>query len=323
MVIAKKLEYRKKLGEYLEKYSKFFTISVDNVGSKQIANTRAELRGRGTILMGKNTLIRKCIMLEAERTGKPYERLLEMVEGNIGFVFLENKESIRKIREEIISKKVQAAAKAGSIAPIDVYVQPGSTGMDPSQTSFFQSLNIPTKINRGQIEIVSSVHLIKAGEKVDASAATLLVKLGIRPFYYGIKVKYVHDNGAVYPADVLDIGPSTVINAFNQAVRQVAALCLTINFPTPASVPHSIMDAYKNMLAVGLGCEKYTWENLATVKEILADPTKFAAAAAPAAATGGAPEAAPVEEEPEEEESSAAAPGFGGSSSSDESDESS
>jgi len=58
-----------------------------------------------------------------------------------------------------------------------------------------QALNIPTKINRGTVEIVSDVHLIKAGEKVGGSEATLLSKLGIKPFSYGLvllKVCRVH-----------------------------------------------------------------------------------------------------------------------------------
>lgn len=49
-----------------------------------------------------------------------------------------------------------------------------------------QALNIPTKINRGTVEIVSDVHLIKATEKVGGSEATLLSKLGIKPFSYGL-----------------------------------------------------------------------------------------------------------------------------------------
>ena len=67
-------------------------------------------------------------------------------------------------------------------------VPAGSTGMDPSQTSFFQALGIATKINKGTIEIVADVHLIKAGEKVGASQATLLAKLGVRPFKYGLQL---------------------------------------------------------------------------------------------------------------------------------------
>merc|ERR1719411_2002017 len=251
-------------------------------------------------------------------------KFLEMVNGNIGFVFLPRNEDIGTLRDELTSEKVQTAAKAGIEAPDNVMVPAGPTGQDPSQTSFFQALEIPTKINRGQVEIVSDVKLITQGEKVGRSAAELLVMLNIKPFYYVISVGHVYDKGEVYPADVLDISPSDVASAFNSAVREVAALCLALNIPTAASVPHSIMDAYKNMLAIGMACKNYSWENLTKVEAILADPSAFvAAAAAPAAGgdSGAAAAAAPEPEEEEEEESSAAAGGmFGGSSSSEEDD---
>merc|ERR1719195_809228 len=278
--------------------------------------------------MGKNTIIRKVLNVRAERLeaeGKTDQaetvlRMLEMVQGNIGFVFLPRNEDIGKVRDEITAEQVQTAAKAGVEAPADVVVPAGPTGQDPSQTSFFQALDIPTKINRGQVEIVSDVKLITMGQKVDRSAAELLVMLNIKPFYYGITVHHIFQSGDVFPADVLDISSADIANAFNSAVREVAALCLALNYPTAASVPHSIMDAYKNMLAIGMACKNYSWENLGKVREILADPSAFAAAAAPAAGAAGAAAAeAPVEEEEEEEESSAAAGGmFGGSSSEDD-----
>merc|ERR1719238_1181815 len=249
--------------------------------------------------------------------------MLDMVEGNCGFVFMPSKASIQEIRDFLVSDKEQTAAKSGVIAPDDVMVPAGPTGQDPASTSFFQALDIPTKINRGQVEIVSDVKLITKGEKVNRSAAELLVMLNIKPFYYGITVHHIYQNGDVFPADVLDISASDIASAFNNAVREVAALCLALNYPTAASVPHSIMDAYKNMLAIGLACKDYKWENLGKVKEILADPSAFAAAAAPAA-TGDAPaEEAAAEPEEEEEESSAAAGGmFGGSDSDSDSDDS-
>lgn len=331
----RKLDYAAKLNYYFDNYNKAITIGVNNVGSKSIAQRRKNLRPRDIhILMGKNTIIRKVLNLRAERKeaeGKLKEaesarKALEMVVGNCGFVFVPKNEDIGALREEITSEKVQTAAKAGIIAPDTVMVPAGPTGQDPSQTSFFQALDIPTKINRGQVEIVSDVKLITKGEKVGRSASELLVMLNIKPFYYGITVEHVFDNGEVYPADVLDISPSDIANAFNSGVREVAALCLALNYPTAASVPHSIMDAYKNMLSIGLGCSSYSWENLDKVKEILADPSAFMSAAAPAAAaTGGATAAAaePEPEEEEEEESSVAAGGmFGGSdSSSDDSDD--
>merc|ERR1719188_1386921 len=278
--------------------------------------------------MGKNTIIRKVLNLRAEKfeaagniaAQQQTLRMLEMVQGNIGFVFIPMDQDVGKVRQMITAERVQTAAKAGIAAPDDVVVPAGPTGQDPSQTSFFQALDIPTKINRGQVEIVSDVKLITKGEKVNRSAAELLVMLNTKPFYYGITVHHIYANGDVFPADVLDISASDIAQAFSSAVREVAALCLALNYPTAASVPHSIMDAYKNMLAIGLACKDYSWENLGKVKEILADPSAFAAAAAPAAGdAGAAAAAAPVEEEEEEEESSAAAGGmFGGGSSSDD-----
>lgn len=84
-----------------------------------------------------------------------------------------------------------APAKAGAIAPCDVTLPPQNTGMGPEKTSFFQALQIPTKIARGTIEILNDVNLIKTGDKVGASEAALLNMLGIMPFSYGLVVLQV------------------------------------------------------------------------------------------------------------------------------------
>lgn len=68
-----------------------------------------------------------------------------------------------------------------------------------------QVLNIPTKINKGTVEIITPVELIKKGDKVGSSEAALLAKLGIRPFSYGLVVLSVYDNGSVFSPEVLDL----------------------------------------------------------------------------------------------------------------------
>ena len=52
--------------------------------------------------------------------------------------------------------QVEAPAKAGALAPINVFIPPGNTGLGPEKTSFFQALSIATKIARGTIEILVS-----------------------------------------------------------------------------------------------------------------------------------------------------------------------
>ena len=71
----------------------------------------------------------------------------------------------------------QSPAKVGVVAPCDVHIKAGQTSLEPGQTSFFQALNIHTKITKGNIEILSDVHLIHEGTKVGPSEAILLQKL--------------------------------------------------------------------------------------------------------------------------------------------------
>jgi large subunit ribosomal protein LP0 len=66
----------------------------------------------------------------------------------------------------IMTNRVKAPAKAGALAPLDVKVPAQNTGLGPEKTSFFQALNIPTKITKGTIEITNDVSLIKAGDRV-------------------------------------------------------------------------------------------------------------------------------------------------------------
>ncbi|KAI9142563.1 ribosomal protein L10-domain-containing protein [Paraphysoderma sedebokerense] len=295
---SKKAEYFNKLSTLLQDYNSIFIVNVDNVGSNQMHQIRLSLRGEATVLMGKNTMVRRALkQLIADNPA--YEKLLAHVKGNIGFVFTNG--DLKTIRDKIVQNRVQAPAKAGAIAPCDVTVPAGNTGMEPGKTSFYQALGIPTKISRGTIEITSDVQLITAGNKVGQSEATLLNMLNISPFTYGMSVVQVYDNGTVFPPSVLDIEESALLDHIMAAIKSVAAISLTIGVPTTAAVPHSIINAYKNILAIALATE-CTFEAAEQLKDRLANPEAYAVAAAPAAAASGgaAAAAAPKEEEAEE-----------------------
>jgi large subunit ribosomal protein LP0 len=326
IIPARKIAYGVKLKALLDEYDTCLIVSVTNVGSKQIAEMRKDFRGRARFLFGKNTLIRKVIRDYVKETGNAkFLNLMEATRGNVGFVF--TKIDVAELRKEIIARKKQCPAKAGTIAPVDVKVPPGPTGMEPTQTGFFQAMNIPTRINRGQIDIEEEVHLIHEGTKVGASEASLLVKLGIKPFYYGMKVVAVYKDGEVIADKVFDITNEQIAGSFYAGLRQVAALCFSLNYPTIVNVPHSLMNAYKDALSLGLELNSYSWEGLDTVKQILENPDAFRAAAAPAGGGGGGGGAAAAvekEQTPEKEKSSSAAAPAGGmfgeeNSSSDES----
>src|ERR1700761_1697095 len=185
------------------------------------------------------------------------DKLLPFVKGNVGFIF--TNADLKAIREKILANRVAAPARAGAVAPLDVFVPAGNTGMEPGKTSFFQALGVPTKIARGTIEITTDLKLVEAGTKVGASEATLLNMLNISPFTYGMGISQIYDEGQTFEASVLDIEESQLLKAFGTAITTIAAISLAISFPTLPSVMHSVVNAYKKVLAVALETD-YEWE---------------------------------------------------------------
>jgi len=292
---ARKQEYFEKLKTFLDKYNKVIIVGADNVGSNQMQKIRHSLRGKGEVLMGKNTMIRKVLREHAESNPK-VEALSPLVKNNVGFVFTNG--DLNEVEKKLLEYRVGAPAKAGTIAPMDVIVPKGPTGMEPTQTSFLQALNIASKINKGQVEIVSDVHLIKIGEKVGSSEATLLQKLNIKPFSYGLTLLHIYDNGSVYEPSVLKLTDADILAKFRAGVANVASLSLAIGYPTLASLPHALSNAYKNVLAVSVETE-YTFPAAQKIKDYIANPSAFASAApaASAAAPAAKEAAAPAKEE--------------------------
>jgi len=290
-----KAAYFDKLKALLEEYKSVFVVTVDNVSSQQMHEIRQSLRGEGVVLMGKNTMVRRAI--KGFLADFPeYERLLPHVRGNVGFVFTNG--DLKDVREKILSNRVAAPARAGAVAPGDVFVPAGNTGMEPGKTSFFQALGVPTKISRGTIEITSDLKIVEANTKVGASEATLLNMLNISPFTYGMGVAQIYDDGQTFSSSVLDISEEQLLGALSGAMRTIASISLVINFPTVASVMHSVVNGYKNAISIAIETE-YEWDAISELKDRIKNPDAYASAA-PA---GGAAAAAPKEEAKEEEES--------------------
>jgi len=292
---AWKANYFEKLENAIRNNSKFLLVNADNVSSMQFAQIRASLRGKATVVMGKNTMMKKCIRGLLNEF-PDYEKVLPLLVANVGFVF--TNEDLKSIRDLVLENKVAAPARQGAISPVNVVVPAQNTGQGPEKTSFFQALSIQTKIARGTIEIVADVNLLKPGDKVGASEAALLNMLKISPFTYGLKVVQCMDEGSVFEPQVLDISEDDIRARFMAGVNNLAAVSLNIGYPTIASAPHSIANGLKKLIAVACATE-ISFPAAEKSKAFLADPSAFVVEAAPAAAAAEAK----VEEKKEESES--------------------
>jgi len=299
----RKVDYFKRVNHLLAQYNKILIVTVDNVGSAHMQSIRKSLRGSAVLLMGKNTLMRKA-MREFARDNPQIEPLIPNVYGNIGLLLVNG--DIQDVKSKLVSNVVGAYAKVGSLSPVDVIVPKGDTGMDPSKTAFFQALSIQTKINKGKIEILNDISLIKKGDKVSSSQAALLQMLNIKPFSYGAKIQMVYDDGQIFSAAILDLTDDDILNRFQQGVQRIASVSLAAGIPTVASVPHSVSTAYQKLIAISLATT-YSFKQVEQLKKLLSDPEalkKAQAAAAPAASSSApaAEEKKKKEKEPSEEE---------------------
>eukprot|EP00997_Jenningsia_sp_PLL12_P001579 NODE_1257_length_1212_cov_126.145314_g1028_i0.p1 GENE.NODE_1257_length_1212_cov_126.145314_g1028_i0~~NODE_1257_length_1212_cov_126.145314_g1028_i0.p1 ORF type:complete len:243 (-),score=71.94 NODE_1257_length_1212_cov_126.145314_g1028_i0:102-830(-) len=225
--------------------------------------------------------------------------------GNVGLIFTHA--DVGDIIKIIDENKIQAPARVGAVAPLDVYVPAGNTGMEPTKTSFFQALNIPTKITKGTVEILQDQHIIKMGEKVGGSEAALLKMMGINPFFYGMNLTHVYDNGSTYTRSVLELTDEDKRKMFNDGIANITALSLATGFTTQASFPHVVMNAFKSFLAISLTTD-FEFEKGAEIVQAIKEGKAVGGggggggAAAPAAAEAPAAKAEAKKEESDEEE---------------------
>ncbi|KAI5419585.1 60s acidic ribosomal protein P2, variant 4 [Lathyrus oleraceus] len=108
----KKQFYDAKLGQLLDEFSQILIVNADNVGSKQLQNSRSGLRGDSVVLMGKNTMMKRSVRIHAEKTGNnAFINPIPLLVGNVGLIF--TKGDLKEVSDEVAKYKVGAPARVG------------------------------------------------------------------------------------------------------------------------------------------------------------------------------------------------------------------
>jgi large subunit ribosomal protein LP0 len=299
-VSEEKLQIEKELNRRIDTYERMVFVNLNNVTSQQMHKVRRDLQGTAELVVGKKTTQKKIISLRADRddaTANDAAMVQKLcrentLTGNVALCF--TNKSVSDLVTVFERYRVQAPARVGAISPVEVIIPAGNTGMEPTMTSFFQALNIMTKINKGTVEIVSDKKVLSPGDKVDTSTSALLQKLNISPFFYNPEVVAVWEKGMLFSPEDLKMTDAVMEAAFLKGVTDLTGLSLGSGVVTELSLPHAIADGFKKLLAASVESDyAFTEYDGKKLREDIKSG-KAAAAAAPAPAAAAAKKEEPA-----------------------------
>jgi large subunit ribosomal protein LP0 len=235
--------------ELFAKYDGFLLVSMSDVKSKQLQDMRISWGANTHLLMGKNTVIKKALALNAEKYPH-FEKIAKLVEGNVAFVFTNG--GYEDVKKVIMDNSRDTYASEGQVAQKDVWVEKCITGMGPDKTNFFQALGISTRITKGKVEITGRCKALTEGERVGPSQASLLTLLDIKPFTYFMGINALYEDGVIYEPSVIDITDEDVDVSLRKCISLLSSISLGARYSTKASIPYEIINCFKSIVGVSL-----------------------------------------------------------------------
>ncbi len=258
-----KVHVYEKTQEFFKKYKNIVIADVKDISTDKIQKIRHEIisLGQTETLCGKTTVIQKSLneMVEASKGDLPKhlpkKALDEFVEAMPGLhlLLIFTNKDIAEISNITGKYVIEKQAKPGQLSPVEVIIPAGPTGMDSSQIDYFQALKIPTKVSRNQLEITTATKILHVGQKITLSEINLMKKFNIKPYRHQMKIKKLLLNGKCYGEEILKVTDDYMKTKLEQGIKNILGFSLASHVPTPASAPHIISNAFRNICALSLG----------------------------------------------------------------------
>lgn len=272
----KKVTVYTKMTDFVKKFNTVVVCDIKDMPANNIHKMRKQLRTiESEVLCGKSSVM-DVALGKLDKKKLPSHFTPELVEEFRGLLpnrqlclIFTNKDlgEITKITDQF---KLEKQAKVGSNSPIEVIIPAGPTGMDASQVEFFQQVRIQTKVVKNQLDIISDSRILVVGQKITLSEINLMNKFGIKPFKHKINIEYVLLRGKKYDAGILAINDESMQKAFERGLQNIAAFGLASGVSNKASAPHSIANAFRNIMGLALG----TQTEIKQMKGLLNAPTE-------------------------------------------------
>ncbi len=253
-----KIEEVEELAELIRKHKVIALADLTKIPTKQLQIIRKNLRDKVVFRVTKNTLFK----LAAEKAGlKNFEELRKYLEGSNLFLFTNiNPFELVLLLEKY---KARAPAKPGDIAPTEIVIPAGSTGIPPGpMLSVFGRLKIPTRVQQGSIWISKDTVVAKPGDKISPELASILQKLGIEPIEIKIQLKVAYDDGLIIPKERLIVDLEEYKKNIIEAYQNALKIGVEIAYPEPTILELTLTKAFLNALMLAVEASIITPETI-------------------------------------------------------------
>ena len=188
------------LVEFIDSFNSVGVVGVAGIPSRQLQAMRRELHGSADVRMSRNTLTVRAL----EAVDEGVEQLTEYVAGQVALIG--TNDNPFGLYQQLEASKTPAPINAGEVAPNDVVIPEGDTGVDPGPfVGDLQAVGAAARIQDGSIKVTEDSQVLEAGEVVDDDLANVLAELGIEPKEVGLDLKGVYSDGVLFEPDELAI----------------------------------------------------------------------------------------------------------------------
>ncbi|MFB6208185.1 MAG: 50S ribosomal protein L10 [Candidatus Nanohaloarchaea archaeon] len=255
-----------KVEQFAEKFEKYPVIGIldmHNLPSKQLQEIKKEMKEFAEIKMSRKTLMDIAI----ENSGKEdVEQLKENEAVQPAFIF-SNKDPFQ-LYSLIQSNKTSAAAQGGEVAPNDIVLPEGDTGIGPGpMLGKLQGAGAQVQVEDGTIHVQKDAVIVEKGEVIDGDTAEILNQVGIEPLEIGLDLDVAYSEGELFTAEELDIDTEEYRTDVESAAAAAFKLAVNSGYITertaPTVIAQAVQEAKNLSISEGIPTEE-------TIEEILA-----------------------------------------------------
>jgi large subunit ribosomal protein L10 len=232
---------------FLDRYDSVGVVDITGIPSRQLQDMRRGLHGTAELRVSRNTLLERAL----EEVDEGREQLTQFVSGQVGLIG--TNDNPFTLYQQLEASKTSAPINAGEVAPNDIVIPEGDTGVDPGPfVGELQSVGANARIDGGSIKVVEDSHVLDAGEEVSGDLANVLSELGIEPKEVGLDLRGVYGDGVLFESEDLEIDVDEYESDVATAASFARNLAINASFPTASTLPAQLGKASGEAKSLGL-----------------------------------------------------------------------